>query len=203
MEFRCEKCDEPYDVDISLVGRKVECVCGHKWILRETMPPIAYPRSLNENMVFDAKVTSNRSAEIYSVTAANQYGQYLEAAECCNTEPLDIAYVKLKDICASESPVPAIFIAFFKLCRKKNIADYKQRHYQAVVDRIKFMLLLDKKMCWIKWDAYDRSCGIPFETIVPRYSAITITDRKKLNKCIEILRCSGIANPEIIDWNLK
>lgn len=35
MNIFCPKCQQKYDVDISLTGKKVECTCGHKWIIEE------------------------------------------------------------------------------------------------------------------------------------------------------------------------
>ena len=35
MNISCPKCHQQYEVDVSLIGEKVECLCGHKWVVED------------------------------------------------------------------------------------------------------------------------------------------------------------------------
>lgn len=192
MIIKCCKCGEVYDVDSSLIGRKVQCVCGFKWIVREPIPEIIQARSLNEKIeeitIEDIAQSPEKSLQtIYDVNAA-QYHDYVTAVSIAPNESLDDSYERMKNYCASGNPVPAVFKEFFKICRKKNIADKKAKNFQAVVDRINMMLKMDKKMCRIIWLSCAKHNGIPLRDIEEHYSAITITDRKNLEKSKEFLK---------------
>ena len=103
--------------------------------------------------------------------------------------PIAVAYEKTKEVCISGNPVPAVYREFFKICRKKNIADKKAKKYQAVIDRVELMLKLDKKQLETIWLSYGKTN--PFVTkkeIYEHYSKITVTDRKNLEKCKELLK---------------
>lgn len=194
MIIQCSKCKQQYDVAISLVGEKVECICGHKWILRETMPPIVPAKDLNAQMRDKSMFDYGSFEEAYSAAqeahaiTGEQFAEYEEIAQCRKDDSLDIAYEKAKSVCVSGNPVPGVFSEFFKLCRKKNIADKKAKKYQAVVDRISLMLKLDKKQRDIIWLSTAKHNGVKRSVIDEHYSKITITDRKNFEKCKELLK---------------
>ena len=191
MKILCPYCNQEYEVDSSLVGQKVECVCGHKWILREPMPQLSPARSLND--VFD-KITVKNTINgfcVYQKHEDSGFYQYQQIADSRKHDPLDVAYEKAKEVCISGNPVPAVYREFFKICRKKNIADKKAKKYQAVIDRVELMLKLDKKQLETIWLSCSKTN--PFVTkkeIYEHYSKITITDRKNLAKCKELLKAT-------------
>lgn len=188
MQIKCSKCGQLYNVDFSLVGRKVECVCGFKWFLREPMPQIMPARSLNEELEAISmediarfpKKTTQRISNVISV----QYMNYIKKTNIIQEESFNDAYESLKNNCAYGNPVPGVFKEFFKLCRKKNTEDKKAKNYQSVIDRINFMLELDKKQIRILYLTYSRN-NRQFTLSVARehYSKITVTDRKNLELC--------------------
>ena len=188
MQIKCSKCGQLYNVDFSLVGRKVECVCGFKWFLREPMPQIVPARSLNEELeaitMEEMARFPERTAQRMSKDISAQYMNYVKMTNIKQEESLNDAYESLKNNCALGNPVPAVFKEFFKLCRKKNIEDKRNKNYRAVIDRINFMLELDKKQIRILYLTYSRN-NRQFTLSVARehYSKITITDRKNLEMC--------------------
>lgn len=190
MIAKCRKCGEIYDVDFNLIGRKVQCVCGFKWILREEIPEITPARSLDEEIeaitIDDIAQSPEKALQKMHDVVSEQYHDYANIVSL--DESLDDSYERMKNHCASGNPVPAVFKEFFKICRKKNIADKKAKNFQAVVDRINMMLKLDKKMCRIIWLSSAKHNGIPLRDIEEHYCAITITDRKNLAKCKELLK---------------
>lgn len=189
MNVSCPKCHQEYEVDISLIGEKVECVCGYKWILRENNPVIAKAKDLNE--VFN-KITIEDTSNgfcVYQKHEDSGFGQYQQIADSRKNDSIDVAYEKAKEVCISGNPVPAVYREFFKMCRKKNIADKKAKKYQAVIDRVELMLKLDKKQLETIWLSCSKTN--PFVTkkeIYEHYSKITVTDRKNLEKCKELLK---------------
>ena len=190
MIVKCRKCGEIYDVDFNLIERKVQCVCGFKWILREEIPEITPARSLNEELeaitIDDIVQSPEKALQKMHDAVSRQYHDYATIASL--EESLDDTYEKMKLHCAYGNPVPGVFKEFFKICRKKNIADKKAKKFQTVVDRINMMIQLDKKMCKIKWLSCAKHNGIPLRYIEEHYCAITITDRKNLAKCKELLK---------------
>ena len=189
MDIFCPKCHQQYEVDVSLVGERVECVCGYKWILRENNPVIAKAKDLNE--VFN-KITIEDTSNgfcVYQKHEDSGFGQYQQIADSRKNDSIDVAYEKAKEVCISGNPVPAVYREFFKMCRKKNIADKKAKKYQAVIDRVELMLKLDKKQLETIWLSCSKTN--PFVTkkeIYEHYSKITVTDRKNLEKCKELLK---------------
>ena len=195
MQIQCPKCKQQYDVEISLVGERVECICGYKWILREKIPSVIPARSLNEHMqksIFDYDDLDIEEAcsivQKYRAVMGEQYAEYWKIAQSRKNDPLDVAYEKAKAICVSGNPVPAAYGEFFKLCRKKNIADKRAKKYQAVVDRIALMLILDKKQLDVIWLTNAMHNGIKRSVIDEHYSLITITDKKNFKVCKELLK---------------
>ena len=187
MIIKCKKCGETYNVDVSMVGRKVECICGFKWILREPMPTIVPARSLNEEIErisLDDMINSPEKAlQTMAKSVKNDYNEYLRSVSLNQELSFKEAYENLKNTCISGNPVPGVFREFFKLCRKQNISDKKEKHFQAVIDRVNLMLALNKKMCRIIWMSPAKKSGVPLKDIENRYCAITVTDRKNLEKC--------------------
>lgn len=198
MQIQCPNCKQQYNVEISLVGERVECVCGYKWVLRETMPFIVPAKDLNAHMreksLFDYDCFDDAHSAFQEAHAiiGQQYAEYKEIARCRRDKPIDVAYEKAKTICASDNPVPGVYKEFFKLCRKKNIADKNAKKYQAVIDRINLMFELDKKQRDVIWLSVAKYNGVKRSVIDEHYSKITITDRKTFAKCKELLRI----NPE-------
>ena len=188
MNISCPKCHQEYEVDISLIGEKVECVCGYKWILRENISPVAKAKDLNE--VFN-KITIEDTSNgfcVYQKYEDSGFCQYQQIADSRKNDSIDVAYEKAKEVCISGNPFPAVYREFFKICRKKNIADKKAKKYQAVIDRVELMLKLDKKQLETIWLSCCKTN--PFLTkkeIYDHYSKITVTDRKNLEKCKELL----------------
>ena len=188
MQISCPHCNQEYEVDPSIVGRKVECICGYKWILREPMPQISPARSLND--VFNKITVENTSNGfcVYQKYEDSGFCQYEQIADSRKNDDLDFAYEKAKKVCVSGNPVPAVYCEFFKLCRKKNIIDKKLKNYQAVCDRIKLMLKLNEKQMETIWKTFERTN--PFLTkqnVWENYSKITKTDLKNLAKCKELI----------------
>ena len=124
----------------------------------------------------------------YRAVMGEQYAEYWKIAQSRKNDPLDVAYEKAKAICVSGNPVPAAYGEFFKLCRKKNIADKRAKKYQAVVDRIALMLILDKKQLDVIWLTNAMHNGIKRSVIDEHYSLITITDKKNFKVCKELLK---------------
>lgn len=188
MNISCPKCHQQYKVDVSLIGEKVECVCGYKWILRENNPVIAKARDLNE--VFN-KITiedTDVGFRVYQKHEDSGFGQYCQIADSRKNDSIDVAYEKTKEVCISGNPVPAVYREFFKICRKKNIADKKAKKYQAVIDRVELMLKLDKKQLETIWLSCSKTNSfVTKKEIYEHYSKITVTDRKNLEKCKELL----------------
>lgn len=186
MKIQCPKCKAQYDVDCSIIGRKVECVCGKKWILREKFPRVLSARSINEDFEESLLCVTLEEAllKIADIKGKmkTQYEQYLYLRHSSETED-QTEYEKLKYMCACESPVPAVFKEFFKMCRKKNTADKKENKNLAVVDRIRFMIELDQKKRDIIWRSTAKHNGISRGDIDAHYCSITITDRKNLDFC--------------------
>jgi DNA-directed RNA polymerase subunit RPC12/RpoP len=42
----CPQCGEKYDIEETLIGRKVECECGHKWIVSDNCPEQQIPTTI-------------------------------------------------------------------------------------------------------------------------------------------------------------
>ena len=123
MNISCPKCHQQYEVDVSLIGERVECVCGYIWILRENNPVISKARDLNE--VFN-KITiedTDVGFRVYQKHEDSGFDQYCQIADSRKNDSIDVAYEKAKEVCISGNPVPAVYREFFKMCRKKNIAD--------------------------------------------------------------------------------
>lgn len=115
-----------------------------------------------------------------------QFEQGQELNDSYKNDALEVSYRKLEKVCAGEDPVPAVFVDFFKLCRKKNKLDMAGKNYQAVIDRIEMMLEMDKKQIDIIWNNMNAAGPVKHTTktaIAKHYCKITITDRKNLQKC--------------------
>jgi|GEM_PF-3979268 len=122
---------------------------------------------------------------------SRQFNQGQELNRSYKNDDLEVSYRKLERACAEEDPVPAVFIDFFKLCRKKNKLDMAEKNYQAVIDRIEMMLEMDKKQIDIIWNNMSATGPVKHTTktaIAKHYCKITITDRKNLQKCKALLR---------------
>jgi hypothetical protein len=184
MKIICKKCKAEYDLDLSLVGRKVECECGEKWILREVFPHVISAKSLNDG--FEEALLNKRYEEAVSIIAAfkektrQQYEEYLRLT-ITQAQDENGKYEYLKYLCSCGNPVPSTYKEFFKLCRKRNAADKKVNSWLAIIDRILFMEKLDKKKRDIIWLTTARNNGIKRSVIDEHYCSITETDRKNLD----------------------
>jgi hypothetical protein len=201
MKTKCPVCDCCYDVTISLVGEHVECQCGHCWFLREEFPTIQPAYDLWNDTVVEEVCDTNGRFIGYRV-AKNCYTiSYLPSKELYDTakekfnkskkiEDIDYAYEFIKQLCVDTSPAPAVFNLFFKLCRIRNISDKKAGKYQAVVDRIEFMLALEQKKHEILYISYGKNVDMTLEQIqrTPTYISITQTDYKNLQICKDKLQ---------------
>lgn len=184
MKIICKKCKAEYDLELSLVGRKVECQCGEKWILREVFPKVISAKSLNEG--FEESLLNKSYDEAVSIIASfkgktrQQYEEYLRLVSSqCQDE--NSVYETLKYNCACGNPVPSTYKEFFKLCRKRNAADKKENLWFALIDRILFMEILDKKKRDIIWLTTAKNNGVKRSVIDEHYCSITETDRKNLD----------------------
>lgn len=67
----------------------------------------------------------------------------------------------------------------------------RKKNYQAVCDRINLMLKLDGKQMETIWQTYKRANPLlTKQEVWGNYSKITITDRKNLAKCKELLKAT-------------
>lgn len=188
MKILCKKCKAEYDLDLSLVGQRVECPCGTKWILREVFPKVISARSLNQG--FEDSLLEKNYEEAVRIIASlkvkmqQQYEEYLRYTA---SQPQDDngKYESLKYLCACGNPVPATYKEFFKMCRKRNSDDKKENRWLAVVDRILFMEKLDKKKRDIIWLTTAKNNGVKRSVIDEHYCSITETDRKNLDLAMQ------------------
>jgi hypothetical protein len=201
MQIKCPICDYPYEVPVSFVGEHVECQCGHCWFLRETMPAIQPAYDLMDDDVIEEVCDVNgrfigyhTTDSCYTKTSVPSQELYSAAKEkfrqSKRIEDTDQAYEVIRQFCTDTSPAPVVFDLFFKLCRMRNIADKRAGKYQAVIDRIEFMLALEQKKHEILYISYGKNIGLTLEDVkqTPNYIYITKTDHKNLKTCREKLQ---------------
>ena len=196
MKISCPKCGQNYEVEDAVSGEKVECgVCSYKWfvpcmnkpILQEHFPDIMPPVSWNENFSRSAFTFHFRSEALDDINRRKSEQKYYNQQ---HQPPKDetAAYCELKKICSLESPPPALFREFFKLCRKKNTDDKRKRNWHDLKNRIEFMQKLNEKQIEMIWISMKFHSHISKKEIAAAYDKITVTDKKNLEKAKEMLK---------------